>query len=104
MEQPTTTPRIIQDVSSILELCSEASAMRMSVMLIWPLLIAGVFALPPTRVKVRELFDVFDPYYCEDIRAARELLEEQWKGIDMGLGKRSWKDVMDITGRKVLLI
>ena len=44
--------------------------MRMSVMLIWPLLIAGVFCLSNTRDKVRELFEAYHSDYCEDLEAA----------------------------------
>ena len=54
----------------MLELCSEASAMRMCVMLIWPLLIAGGFCLDETRDKVRSLFDAFQSDYGEDLEAA----------------------------------
>lgn len=104
LEEPTSTPRIVRDVASILELCSEASAMRMSVMLIWPLLIAGTFCLPDVRPKVEELFDVFEPYYAEDLPAARLLLREQWKGMDEGKGKRSWREVMKAANKFVLLI
>jgi hypothetical protein len=70
LEQPITTPRIVNSINYILELCSEASAMRMSVMLIWPLLIAGVFALPDARPKVSSLFDAFRADYCEDLVSA----------------------------------
>ena len=54
----------------MLELCSEASAMRMCVMLIWPLLIAGGFCLDETRDKVRSLLDAFQSDYGEDLEAA----------------------------------
>jgi hypothetical protein len=70
LEQPPSTPRVSQAVNYVLELCSEASAMRMSVMLIWPLLIAGVFALPNIRPKVSSLFDAFKSDYCEDLATA----------------------------------
>jgi hypothetical protein len=42
----------------------------MSVMLIWPLLVAGVFALPNIRPKVSSLFDAFKSDYCEDLVTA----------------------------------
>jgi hypothetical protein len=70
LEQPTSTPRISKAVDSVLELCSEATAMRMSVMLIWPLLIAGLFCVPETRPKVVSLFDAFQGDYCEDLVVA----------------------------------
>lgn len=70
LEQTTSTPRISQAVNCVLELCSEASAMRMSVMLLWPLLIAGVFCLPEVRPKVSSLFDAFKSDYCEDLVVA----------------------------------
>lgn len=100
--------------------------MRMSVMLIWPLLIAGVFALPEKRDKVRGLFDAFQGDYCEDLEVAvshqtchlyfradfiasflpsqRELMDEQWRGIDNGEGKQPWDKVMNKLGKYVLLI
>ncbi|KAK8846872.1 hypothetical protein IAR55_005962 [Kwoniella newhampshirensis] len=104
LEQPTSTPRIVKSIDHILELLSEASAMRMSVMLIWPLLIAGVFALPERRQKVRELFNAFQGDYCEDLEVARELMDEQWRGIDNGEGKQHWDKVMNKLGKYVLLI
>lgn len=70
LEQPISTPRIAKSVESILELCSEATAMRMSVMLTWPLLIAGLYCLPEIREKVSSLFDAFQYDYCEDLRVA----------------------------------
>ncbi|AFR97193.2 hypothetical protein C343_05329 [Cryptococcus neoformans C23] len=104
LEQPISTPRIVKCIDHILELLSEASAMRMSVMLIWPLLIAGVFALPEKRDKVRGLFDAFQGDYCEDLEVARELMDEQWRGIDNGEGKQPWDKVMNKLGKYVLLI
>ncbi|WVQ99110.1 hypothetical protein IAU59_006242 [Kwoniella sp. CBS 9459] len=104
LEQPTSTPRIVKSIDHILELLSEASAMRMSVMLIWPLLIAGVFALPEKRHKVRELFDAFQGDYCEDLEVARDLVNEQWRSIDNGEGKQPWDRVMNKLGRYALLI
>ncbi|GFZ52220.1 hypothetical protein JCM24511_09993 [Saitozyma sp. JCM 24511] len=104
LEQPPSTPRVSQAVNYVLELCSEASAMRMSVMLIWPLLIAGVFALPNIRPKVSSLFDAFKSDYCEDLATARVLLEEQWRCIDAGKGKQPWQSVMTKLGRSALLI
>jgi hypothetical protein len=70
LEQPISAPRIAKSVDSILELCSEATAMRMSVMLIWPLLIAGLYCLPEVREKVSSLLDAFQYDYCEDLRSA----------------------------------
>ncbi|RSH82889.1 hypothetical protein EHS25_005879 [Saitozyma podzolica] len=104
LEQPPSTPRVSQAVNYVLELCSEASAMRMSVMLIWPLLIAGVFALPNIRPKVSSLFDAFKSDYCEDLATARVLLEEQWRCIDAGKGKQPWQSLMTKLGRSALLI
>ncbi|TYJ55671.1 hypothetical protein B9479_003574 [Cryptococcus floricola] len=104
LEQPHTTPRIVNSINYILELLSEASAMRMAVMLVWPLLIAGVFCEEDVRQKVRELFDAFQSDYCEDLEVARELLEEQWRCIDAGKGKQRWSTIMEKLGRYVLLI
>ncbi|WVR07883.1 hypothetical protein IAU60_004926 [Kwoniella sp. DSM 27419] len=104
LEQPTSTPRIVKSIDYILELLAEAAAMRMSVMLIWPLLIAGVFALPAKRERVTGLFDAFQGDYCEDLEVARELLFEQWRGIDAGEGKQPWDRVMHKLGKYVLLI
>ncbi|WVQ84847.1 hypothetical protein IAT38_007004 [Cryptococcus sp. DSM 104549] len=104
LEQPITTPRIVKSIDYIFELISEATAMRMSVMLIWPLIIAGAFCLPDRRTKVRELFEAFQPDYCEDLDVARELVEEQWKAIDAGLGKQPWDKIMNQVGRYALLI
>ncbi|OCF32134.1 hypothetical protein I316_06290 [Kwoniella heveanensis BCC8398] len=104
LEQPTSTPRIVKSIDYILELLSEASAMRMSVMLIWPLLIAGVFALPEKRYKVGELFNAFQGDYCEDLEVARDLMDEQWRSIDNGEGKQPWDRVMNKLGKYVLLI
>jgi len=44
--------------------------MRMSVMLIWPLLIAGVFALTTTRPKVTSLLEALQYDYFEDLLIA----------------------------------
>lgn len=44
--------------------------MRMSVMLIWPLLISGLFCLPERREKVVSLFDAFQSDYCEELSVA----------------------------------
>ena|SRR6478752_4334401 len=52
LEIPNTDARVINSVDYVLELCSEASAMRMTVMLTWPLLIAGTFAHVHVREKV----------------------------------------------------
>ena len=73
LEQPITTPRIVKSIDYVLELCSEASAMRMSIMLIWPLLIAGVHCSLEVRPKVRSLFDAFQSEYCEDLQVAVSL-------------------------------
>jgi hypothetical protein len=70
LEQPISTPRIAKAVDSILELCSEATAMRMSVMLTWPLLIAGLYCQPEIKEKVVSLFDAFQYDYCEDLLVA----------------------------------
>lgn len=70
MEQPTNTPRIANYVDYILELCSEATAMRLCVMLIWPMLIAGTYCLPPIREKVESLFHAFSADYCDDLEVA----------------------------------
>ena len=70
MEKPITIPAIGKSIDAILELCSEVSAMRMSVMLIWPLLIAGVFGGMERREKVISLFEAFRSDYCEDLPAA----------------------------------
>ncbi|WWC59260.1 uncharacterized protein I303_101810 [Kwoniella dejecticola CBS 10117] len=104
LEQPTSTPRIVKSIDHILELISEASAMRMSVMLIWPLLIAGVFSLPTKRQKVVELFNALSDDYCEDLEVARELLDEQWRMVDSGKGKQPWDLIMKKLGKYVLLI
>ncbi|WWC67750.1 uncharacterized protein I206_101662 [Kwoniella pini CBS 10737] len=104
LEQPTSTPRIIKSIDHILELISEASAMRMSVMLIWPLLIAGVFSLPAKRQKVVELFAALSDDYCEDLEVAKELLDEQWRMVDSGQGKQPWDAIMKKLGKYVLLI
>ncbi|KAI9637142.1 fungal-specific transcription factor domain-containing protein [Dioszegia hungarica] len=104
LEQPISTPRIAQSVDSILELCSEATAMRMSVMLTWPLLIAGLYCLPEKREKVSSLFDAFQYDYCEDLRCARSLLEEQWRLIEAGHGPRPWREVMKKLDKHAMLI
>lgn len=70
LEDPPATPRVQSAIDCVLELVSEASAMRMSVMLVWPLLIAGAFCLSEKRDKVRELFEAFRYDYCEDLEAA----------------------------------
>jgi len=67
LEQPSSTPRIAKSVDCILELCSEATVMRMTVMLVWPLLIAGVFSLPAVRPKVISLFEAFQGDYFKDL-------------------------------------
>ncbi len=45
----------------------------MSIMLIWPLLIAGVHCSLEVRPKVRSLFDAFQSEYCEDLQVAVSL-------------------------------
>lgn len=45
--------------------------MRMVVMLVWPLLIAGAFATDvEVREKVLSLMEAFSSDYCEDLKAA----------------------------------
>jgi hypothetical protein len=87
LEQPISTPRIAKSVESILELCSEATAMRMSVMLTWPLLIAGLYCLPENREKVSSLFDAFQYDYCEDLRVA---VSNELGGADLSV--RYWRN------------
>lgn len=70
MEEPLSAPRIVNAVDYILELCSEASAMRLCVMLVWPILIAGACCQRSVREKVESLCDAFQAYYCEDLQAA----------------------------------
>lgn len=65
LEQPPTTPRVAKSIDYVLELCSEAGAMRMPVTLIWPLLISGLHCAFEVRPKVRSLFDAFASDYCE---------------------------------------
>lgn len=67
---PNETWRIVDSVDYVLELCSEATALRQVVMLVWPLLICGSFCLKDRRDKVLSLFDAFQDDYCEDLRAA----------------------------------
>lgn len=70
LEQDVSTPRIVSAVNHVLELCSEADAFRLNVMLTWPLLIAGQFCLKETREKVSSLFDAFHSDYGEDLVVA----------------------------------
>jgi hypothetical protein len=46
----------------------------MTVMLVWPLLIAGVYALPEVRPKVVSLFEAFQGDYFEDLIIAVSLI------------------------------
>lgn len=46
-------------------------------MLVWPLLIAGVFALPEVRPKVISLFDAFQGDYFEDLVVAVSLFVDE---------------------------
>lgn len=82
LEQDTSTPRIVSAVGHVLELCSEASAMRMCVMLIWPLLIAGMFCLEESRTKVRSLFDAFKSDYSEDLATAVSEIGQSVRTVD----------------------
>ena len=94
----------MSSIDYVLELCSEATALRQVVMLVWPLLICGTFCLPPVREKVLSLMDAFEDDYCEDLRVSREIILEQWKCMDTGLGRRSFADLMMRIGKYVLLI
>jgi len=104
LDRPVDTPRIMSSIDYVLELCSEATALRQVVMLVWPLLICGTFCLPPVREKVLSLMDAFEDDYCEDLRVSREIILEQWKCMDTGLGRRSFADLMMRIGKYVLLI
>jgi hypothetical protein len=104
LDQPVDTPRITSSIDYVLELCSEATALRQVVMLVWPLLICGSFCLSSVRGKVLSLLDAFEDDYCEDLRVAREIVLEQWKCMDEGLGRRSFGEVMMRIGKYVLLI
>ncbi|KAH8080224.1 fungal-specific transcription factor domain-containing protein [Filobasidium floriforme] len=104
LDQPVNTPRITSSIDYVLELCSEATALRQVVMLVWPLLICGSFCLSSVRGKVLSLLDAFEDDYCEDLRVAREIVLEQWKCMDEGLGRRSFGEVMMRIGKYVLLI
>jgi hypothetical protein len=70
LDKPSSSTRIVAAIDYCLELCSEASAMRMTVMLVWPLLICGTLCLPPVREKVTGLLDAFAWDYCDDLKAA----------------------------------
>lgn len=74
LEQDVNTPRIISAVNHVLELCSEADAFRLNVMLMWPMLIAGQFCIDETRAKVRSLLTAFESDYGEDLVVAVSLV------------------------------
>jgi hypothetical protein len=101
--------------------------MRMTVMLVWPLLICGTLCLPPVRERVTGLLDAFAWDYCDDLKAAvssglvlsdshvtrtdlatdlpqRKLMLEQWDQIDNHSGRQSWTDLMKKLDLNVLLI
>ena len=104
LDRPCESTRIAHSIEYVLELCSEATALRQVVMLVWPLLICSSFCLESKREKILELVDAFQDDYCEDLQVARELMLAQWKGIDGGLGRRSFRQVMDSIDKNVLLI
>lgn len=97
-------PRIVSSIDYVLELCSEASALRQVIMLMWPLIISASFCSTGKRQKISELLVAFEPDYCEDLQVAREVIEEQWKCIDEGLGRRPYADLMMRLGKYALLI
>lgn len=70
LEQPINTSRIAKSIDGIIELCSEATAMRMSVMLAWPILIAGLYCDNTLRPSITALFESFQYDYCEDLKTA----------------------------------
>ena len=56
-------------VRSTLELCSQMSQEPIS--LLWPLLTAGAACIgDENRAWVRQLIDVFRPFYCQDLEVA----------------------------------
>lgn len=56
-------------VRSTLELCSQMSQEPIS--LLWPLLTAGAACIgDENRGWVRQLLDVFRPFYCQDLEVA----------------------------------
>ncbi|PWN86894.1 hypothetical protein FA10DRAFT_269980 [Acaromyces ingoldii] len=104
LDQPSTSAQIVESIDCALELCSEASALRQVVMLVWPLLICGSFASPQRRDKVLGLVEAFREDYCDDLSVAKQLLLEQWRGQDAGEGRRSFAALMQAIGKQVLLI
>jgi hypothetical protein len=104
LDQPCSSTRIVKSIDYVLELCSEATALRQVVMLIWPLLICSSFCQSTKRAKILELVSAFEIDYCEDLQVAREVMLAQWQGMDQGLGRRSFNDIMKSIDKCVLLI
>lgn len=104
LDNPSDSEAIVSSIDCALELCSEASALRQVVMLVWPLLICGSFADASRRDKVLGLLEAFREDYCDDLSVAKQLLLEQWHGQDTGKGRRSFAALMQAIGKHVLLI
>lgn len=65
----TSDPKIQTPVRTILELCSQMS--QEPINLLWPLLTAGAACLgEANRNWVRQLMDVFRPFYSQDLEIA----------------------------------
>jgi hypothetical protein len=65
----TTDPKVQTPVRSTLELCSQMS--QEPINLLWPLLTAGAHSVgDENRNWVRQLIDVFRPFYCQDLEIA----------------------------------
>jgi hypothetical protein len=109
-------PKVQNAVRSTLELCSQMSQEPIS--LLWPLLTAGAASIgDENRGWVRQLLDVFRPFYCQDLEVAvrpiswykmgaddQELiLMEQWTRMDCGAGFTTWSELMRDMGKMVCL-
>jgi len=71
--------KIQSTVRLILELCSQMSQEPIS--LLWPLLTAGARCVgEENRNWVRQLIDVFRPFYCQDLEVAVSLLTLKMRG------------------------
>ncbi|KAL1407159.1 hypothetical protein Q8F55_006573 [Vanrija albida] len=99
---PAEHPRVRALVPAALELCSEIS--MQPVMLVWPLMFISRASTAEERVWMKSLLKTYSGEYCRDLQTADELIHELWRRQDAGEEAGSWHELMQATGKSVLLI
>ncbi|WOO84604.1 Aspercryptin biosynthesis cluster-specific transcription regulator atnN [Vanrija pseudolonga] len=99
---PAEHPRVRALVPAALELCSEIS--MQPVMLVWPLMFISRASTKDEREWMQSLLKTYAGEYCRDLQTADELIHELWRRQDAGEAPASWHELMQDTGKSVLLI